>query len=91
MGVIETLGLVGAIEAADVMVKTASVHIIEWRLVGSGLVSVTVMGEVAAVKSAVEAAVVRAGRVAPVVAHHIIPRPSEGLLEVASRKGGHES
>lgn len=82
IGFVETLGLVAAIEAADVMVKTADVRIVECRFVGSGLVNVTVQGEVAAVKLAVDAAVDRAGRIGEVVSFHVIPRPHEDLMKV---------
>ena len=75
LGMIETKGLVGAIEAADAMVKAANVVLIGSEKIGSGLVSVMVRGDVGAVKSAVEAGGAAAGRLGEVVATHVIPRP----------------
>ena len=70
LGMVETRGLVAAIEAADAMVKAANV-----TLIGSGLVSVMVRGDVGAVKAAVEAGGAAASRLGEVVATHVIPRP----------------
>ena len=70
LGMIETRGLVAAIEAADAMVKAANV-----TLIGSGLVSVMVRGDVGAVKAAVEAGGAAAARLGEVIATHVIPRP----------------
>ena len=67
IGMVETRSLVGAIEAADAMLKAANVKIMDFQIVGSGLVSVTVAGEVAAVTAAVETAKLRAGAVAEVI------------------------
>lgn len=72
---IETKGLVGAVEAADAMVKAASVRLEKWEKIGSGLVTVMVRGDVGAVKSAVEAGACAAERVGEVVSTHVIPRP----------------
>lgn len=77
IGMVETRSLVAAIEAADAMVKSANVKIMDFQLVGSGLVSVTVTGEVAAVTAAVENAKLRAGEVAEVVSANVIPRPHD--------------
>ena len=75
LGMIETKGLVGSVEAADAMVKAANVVLIGSEKIGSGLVSVMVRGDVGAVKSAVEAGGAAAGRLGEVVATHVIPRP----------------
>lgn len=75
LGMIETKGLVGAVEAADAMVKAASVRLEGWEKIGSGLVTVMVRGDVGAVKSAVEAGACAAERVGEVVSTHVIPRP----------------
>ena len=75
LGMVETRGLVAAIEAADAMVKAANVTLIGTEKIGSGLVSVMVRGDVGAVKSAVEAGGAAACRLGEVVATHVIPRP----------------
>ena len=85
LGMIETKGLVPAIEAADAMVKAANVNLIGKVHVGGGLVSVMVRGDVGAVKSAVEAGGAAASRLGEVIATHVIPRPHndvEKLLPV---------
>lgn len=75
LGMIETRGLVGAIEAADAMVKAANVELIGREQVGSGLVTVLVRGDVAAVKAATDAGAAAAQRVGHLVSVHVIPRP----------------
>ncbi|WP_378954760.1 propanediol utilization microcompartment protein PduA [Pelosinus sp. sgz500959] len=75
LGMIETKGLVGAIEAADSMVKAANVTLIGYDKIGSGLITVMVRGDVGAVKAATDAGVVAAKRVGEVIAVHVIPRP----------------
>ena len=75
LGMIETRGLVAAIEAADAMVKAANVQLIGTEKIGSGLVSVMVRGDVGAVNSAVDAGGAAAGRLGEIVATHVIPRP----------------
>ena len=85
LGMIETRGLVGAVEAADAMVKAANVTLIGREQVGGGLVTVMVRGDVGAVKAAVEAGGAAASRLGEVVATHVIPRPHgdvEKLLPV---------
>ena len=77
LGMIETKGLVGAIEAADAMVKAANVHLIGKERVGGGLVTVMVRGDVGAVKAAVEAGAAQAKRVGELISVHVIPRPHE--------------
>ena len=75
LGMIETRGLVAAIEAADAMVKAANVQLIGTEKIGSGLVSVMVRGDVGAVKAATEAGAAAACRLGEIVATHVIPRP----------------
>ena len=75
LGMVETRGLVAAIEAADAMCKAANVTLIGTEKIGSGLVTVMVRGDVGAVKSAVESGASRAGTLGELVATHVIPRP----------------
>ena len=75
LGMVETRGLVAAIEAADAMLKSANVVLVGTEKIGSGLVSVMVRGDVGAVKSAVEAGAANASRLGELVATHVIPRP----------------
>ncbi len=75
LGMVETRGLVAAIEAADAMLKAANVQLIGTEKIGSGLVSVMVRGDVGAVKAAVEAGNANAQRLGEVIATHVIPRP----------------
>ena len=75
LGMVETKGLVGAIEAADAMVKAANVNLVGYEKIGSGLVTVMVRGVVGAVKAAVDAGAVAARAVGEVVSLHVIPRP----------------
>jgi ethanolamine utilization protein EutM len=79
LGMVETKGLVGAIEAADAMVKAANVQLIGKEKIGSGLVTVMVRGDVGAVKASVEAGAAAAKRVGEVVSVHVIPRPHEDV------------
>ncbi len=83
LGMIETKGLIGAIEAADAMVKAANVTLVGRELVGGGLVTVLVRGDVGAVKAATEAGAAAATRVGELISVHVIPRPHnevEGIL-----------
>ncbi len=75
LGMIETKGLVGAIEAADAMTKSANVKLIGYEKIGSGLVTVMVRGDVGAVKAAVDAGACAATKVGEIVSQHVIPRP----------------
>ena len=75
LGMVETRGLVAAIEAADAMVKAANVVLIGSEKIGSGLVSVMVRGDVGAVKAAMEAGSAAAASLGEVIATHVIPRP----------------
>ena len=76
LGLIETRGLVGAVEAADAMVKAAKVTLLNKEISGAGLVTVMVRGEVGAVKAATEAGASAARRVGELVSVHVIPRPA---------------
>lgn len=75
LGLIETKGLVGAIEAADAMVKAANVQLIGYEKVGGALVTVMVRGDVGAVKAATDAGAAAAQRVGELISVHVIPRP----------------
>ena len=75
LGMVETRGLVAAIEAADAMVKAANVVLIGSEKIGSGLVSVMVRGDVGAVNAAVEAGTAASTALGEVIATHVIPRP----------------
>jgi len=91
LGMVETRGLIGAIEAADAMVKAANVRLIGKEKIGSGLVNVMVRGDVGAVKAATDAGAAAAKRVGELVSVHVIPRPHsdvEGILPDGSCSGG---
>lgn len=83
LGMVETRGLIGAVEAADAMVKAANVKLIGKEKIGSGLVTVMVRGDVGAVKASVDAGAAAAKRVGELFSVHVIPRPHddvEGIL-----------
>ena len=82
LGMIETRGLVAAIEAADAMVKAANVTLIGTEKIGSGLVSVMVRGDVGAVKAATEAGGAAASKLGEVIAVHVIPRPHSDVEKI---------
>lgn len=84
LGMIETRGLVAAIEAADAMAKASEIRLVSLEKVTAALVTVHIKGEVAAVRSAVDAGVAAASRVGEVVSSHVIPRPA---VEVAGMVG----
>ena len=89
LGLIETKGLVGAIEAADAMVKAANVHLIGREFVGGGLVAIMVRGDVGAVKAATDAGAAAAQRVGELISVHVIPRPHsdvEMILPAAKKE-----
>ncbi|MBV9123693.1 MAG: BMC domain-containing protein [Planctomycetes bacterium] len=89
LGMIETKGLVALVEASDAMLKSANVTLLGWQKIGSGLVTALVLGDVAAVKAAVDAGAAAAGRVGEVIGVQVIPRPHEDLgaiLPVAGKK-----
>ncbi|MFT5110751.1 MAG: ethanolamine utilization protein EutM [Parasphingorhabdus sp.] len=82
LGMIETRGVVAAIEAADAMVKAANVQIVRQSKAGGGLVSIMIRGEVGAVKAATDAGASAANKVGEVVAVHVIPRPHDEVEAV---------
>jgi len=82
LGLIETRGLVGAIEAADAMIKAANVRLVGREQIGGGLVTVMVRGDVGAVKAATDAGAVAAQKVGEVVSVHVIPRPHEEVESI---------
>lgn len=82
LGMIETKGMVAAIEAADAMVKAANVEIVGRERVGGGLITIKVYGDVGAVKASVEAGATACKRVGEVVSVHIIPRPHSQVKEI---------
>jgi ethanolamine utilization protein EutM len=86
LGLVETRGLVGSIEAADVMVKTANVSLLGTEYVRNGLVTVQIVGDVAAVKAAVEAGAAAAQRVGQLVSTHVIPRPSDEVEMILKQR-----
>src|SRR5437762_3559427 len=81
IGLVETKGLVALVEATDAMAKAANVEVVKKIAIGGGLVTVVVRGDVGSVRAAVEAGVQAGQQVGEVVASHIIPRPSEGLMK----------
>ena len=89
LGMIETKGLVPLVEASDAMLKAANVTLVGWQKIGSGMVTAFVVGDVAAVKAAIDAGSAAAGRVGEVVGVQVIPRPHEDLgaaLPLAGKK-----
>jgi ethanolamine utilization protein EutM len=79
IGILETKGLTPLIEGADAAVKAAHVDLVEWRQIGGGIVSFVIEGEVAAVRSAIDAAKESAARVGEVISDIVIPRPVSEL------------
>src|SRR3954449_5897354 len=82
LGMIETKGFVGMVEAADAMVKAAKVDLVGYEKIGGGYVTAVVRGDVAAVKAATEAGARAAERVGELVSVHVIPRPHVNIDEV---------
>ena len=82
LGMVETRGLVAAIEAADAMLKAANVELVGTEKIGSGLVSVMVRGDVGAVKAAVEAGLAAAQKLGEIIATHVIPRPHADVEKI---------
>ena len=90
LGMIETKGLVGLVEASDAMVKAANVTLVSYEKIGAGYVTAMVRGDVAAVKDATDAGAAAANKVGELVAVHVIPRPHsslEGILPIGSSTG----
>ncbi|MEB3101605.1 BMC domain-containing protein [Ferviditalea candida] len=88
LGMVETKGLVGSIEAADAMVKAANVHLIGKVHVGGGLVTVMVRGDVGAVKAATDAGAAAAEKVGELVSVHVIPRPHSDIEHILPKLEG---
>ena len=86
LGMIETKGLVGAIEAADAMTKSANVELIGYEKIGPGLVTVMVRGDVGAVKASVDAGAVAAEKVGEIVSKHVIPRPHTDVERILPKR-----
>lgn len=82
LGMVETKGLVGAIEAADAMVKAANVELVGKEIVGGGIVTVMVRGDVGAVKAATDAGATAAERVGELLSVHVIPRPHADVAKM---------
>ena len=85
LGMVETKGLVGAIEAADAMVKTANVVVTGREYIGSGYVTIFVRGDVGAVKAATDAGAAAARRVGELISVHVIPRPHNEVERILPR------
>jgi len=88
LGMIETKGLTALIEASDAMLKAANVQMVGWEKIGSGLVTAFVVGDVAAVKAAVDAGASAASKLGEVVSVQVIPRPHEELVAVLPKQKG---
>ncbi|MFT5049485.1 MAG: ethanolamine utilization protein EutM [Chlamydiales bacterium] len=91
LGLIETRGLVGSIEAADAMLKAAKVTLLKKEISGGALVTVMVRGEVGAVKAATEAGAAAAKRVGELVSVHVIPRPAVDVEQYLPEDPGGEA
>ncbi len=91
LGMIETRGIVAALEAADAMVKAASVTIVCQSKAGGGLISTLIRGEVGAVKAATDAGAVAANKIGEVIAVHVIARPHDELEALISALSGKSS
>src|SRR5262245_19193715 len=82
LGLVETRGFVGMIEATDAMLKAATVVLVGWQKIDAGLVTSIVRGDVAAVKAATDAGAAAAKKVGEFIGVHVIPRPVDGLRDV---------
>jgi ethanolamine utilization protein EutM len=85
LGLVETMGLVAATEAADAMLKAANVHLISKQQVGGGLITILVAGDVGAVQAAVDAGRTAAAAVGKVISAHVIPRPHDDIPDILER------
>ncbi len=85
IGIVETKGFAPLIQGADAAIKAASVDMVEWRQVGSGYVSFVIEGDVAAVRSAIDAGVEAASKIGEVVSELVIPRPIDELDQTFDR------
>jgi ethanolamine utilization protein EutM len=88
LGMIETRGLIGMIEASDAMAKAAKVRLLGWEKIGSGYVTTLCRGEVGAVRAAVEAGAAAAQKVGELLAVHVIPRPHADLEKYLKKVEG---
>ena len=88
LGLIETRGLIGAIEAADAMVKTANVQLIAKEYIGAGYVTVMARGDVGAIKAATDAGAAAARRVGELISVHVIPRPHAEVERILPKPAG---
>ena len=86
LGMIEVKGLVALVEACDAMLKAANVTLVGWQKIGSGLVTAFIVGDVAAVKAAVDAGAAAGGRLGEVVGVQVIPRPAEDVAHVLPKR-----
>jgi microcompartment protein CcmL/EutN len=86
LGLIETKGLIGAIEAADTMVKTSNVKLLGKECTNPAMITIKIIGDTAAVRSAVEAGAAAAQRVGQLISKHVIPRPAEGMEAILFEK-----
>lgn len=91
LGMIETRGMVGAIEAVDVACKTADVEVLNKHLVKGGIVTVEIVGDVGAVKVAVEAAAEAVKKLGVYMGSHVIPRPTEEVYNILEKKREHKT
>ena len=87
LGMIETKGLIGAVEAADAMVKTANVVLVGKEYIGAGYVTMMVRGDVGAVKAATDAGAAAARRIGELVSVHVIPRPHAEVEKILPKGG----
>ncbi|MBX3451633.1 MAG: BMC domain-containing protein [Planctomycetaceae bacterium] len=88
LGMIETKGLVAMIEGVDAMLKAANVRMVGWDKIGSGLVTAFVVGDVAAVKAAIDAGASAASKIGEVMSVQVIPRPHEELSAILPKPKG---
>ncbi len=88
LGMVETKGLVGLIEASDAMLKAANVRLVGYEKVGRGYVTAFIRGDVAAVKAAADAGAAAAGKVGEVISVHVIPRPHDDLAAMIPGANG---
>ena len=91
IGMVETKGLIALLEASDAMLKAANVEMLGWDKVGAGLVTSFMVGDVAAVKAAVDAGAEAAGRVGEVASVHVIARPHDELPNLLPKKKSGQS
>lgn len=91
LGMVETKGLIGSVEAADAMVKTANVALVGKEYIGAGYVTVLVRGDVGAVKAATDAGAAAARRVGELVCVHVIPRPHAEVERILPRPNSSKS